>query len=455
MKSASSIQLSKAWWKKEAPEGLGKVGEAFGAAIEAYAKANAALRKPTRKALQVFEDALDDVEDAGKDVAAEAKALEKAEKSGGDKARLKDLKNTITVMGRPLDRELNAARASAEEVEQYLDDIEDDGGDDPLTDPKRHAAYISALSPKLKKGTFSFALAMTSNDPADMRFLFHRKRGGRSLAGRLRRALKVKKFTFGVAGTQKLAEEVAGEDVSKRTLVLFIEGRRIPSLARRVKVMLRRLGVTQFSRVKVYENGKEIESADETTDEKLEELDLSVPDEDDSFAGITAGAGAGKPPPSRGAAGRAPTTASSAAAALRNRLAKLNALVAHLPRAKTKTFREVADLARKRIDQGALGPAERAISALEQRFGGTARRAKSAPGGGDGGAGRLSKLRVQLRDLALEAKPALDAAPEHRGQMRAGIERARALINAHAPDEAQEELFALRALLASIRETAV
>ncbi len=281
MKSASQITLSKSWWKKEAPDGLRKSGPAFEKVLDDVAKAGAALGGARAEAaLKAYEGALDKLAATGKQVAAEAKELEKKAK---DKKAKADLANTVAVMGKPLAKEIAAARAEAQAGAETAADAEEAG---QFVDPVAHAAFIKKWAPRIKRGQVSFAVGLPSNQPEEMRLNFHATKAPRGLAGVLRKEAGAKKFTFGQAGTERLAEEHGEEGVGARTLCLHLEGRRIPALAKRVRLMLKKLGVTQFSKVKILEGGVEIDGSDEAeADETLAPVDLSAPDPDPEGGG--------------------------------------------------------------------------------------------------------------------------------------------------------------------------
>jgi hypothetical protein len=119
--------------------------------------------------------------------------------------------------------------------------------------PEAHAAYLAKWAPRLKRRTVNFALGMASKDPSEMRLNFHPKKAGRGLAAVLKKEGGAKKTTFGRAGTDALSESVGAEGEGARTLILTIEGRSIPSLEKRVRLMLRTLGVSVFGKVKIVE----------------------------------------------------------------------------------------------------------------------------------------------------------------------------------------------------------
>lgn len=281
MKSASSITLSKAWWKKEAPEGLKKSGGAFEKALEEVSKAEGGSGA---RAAEALEAALAKLEAAAKQVASEAKDLEKKAKDKGAKT---DLANTQAVMGKPLAKAVAALRAQAQAQAQAAGGAAEEAGQ--FTDPAAHAAFIKKWAPRIKRGQVSFAVCLPSNKPEEMRFNFHASKDGRGLAGILKKEVGATKFTFGKAGSAAMAEEAGEEGVGARTLCLHLEGRQIPGLAKRVRIALKKLGVSQFSKVQILEGGQEIEGSDESeTDDAVPEMDLSVPDPDPETEGAPA-----------------------------------------------------------------------------------------------------------------------------------------------------------------------
>ncbi|MEO0621673.1 MAG: hypothetical protein AAF183_05535 [Pseudomonadota bacterium] len=365
MKNATNIEFTKQWCKKEMPATLKKSGPPFEKAIDELVKTRSALKPNDEGTAKALQKAVDQLSKAAKDVIAEAKALEKKTK---DKAEKTDLQNTAQVMLKPFEKalaevvqELENAGA-VEEIEES--DEEDEASDDKLADPAKHADYIKKTSTKLKKKIFNFALGFSGNKPEDMRFNFHNKKAGRSLGGKLKAVAKSKKFTFGKVGTQALEEGTTGEEggSGSRTLILYIEGRRIPGLAKRVKLMFRTLKVAAFSKVKIVVDGKEVESADDDMDLTVQPMDLDAPDDE----GVEENNETVAPPP--------PPTPTSTddggrAEALRRRLADVNAQLAAMTRDDATKFQDLASKAQSAIDKNQLDAAEKIIAALEQRVG--------------------------------------------------------------------------------------
>lgn len=436
MKSGSTIELTRAWWKKEAPDGLKKSAPAFEKAIEDLAKARAALEGGGDAAARALEKAALALEKAAKDVAAEAKELEKKEK---DKARRKDLQNTAEVMGKPLEKALGELGAEIDAERGGGED--DDAGDDVLSDPALHAAWVKKVAAKLKRGTWNFALGLPSTDPAEMRFNFHRKKGGRVLGAQLKKAIGAKKFTFGKAGTQELAEDVSGEDVSGRTLVLYLEGRNIPGLAKRVKLMLRLLGVSSFGKVKVVHDGQELDSADDDADDApLEAVDLDTPEEGE-------GEEAPEAPPE-------PPAPDDRAALLARRLAAAGEALKAMPDGPAAAkLREAAKGAGARIRSGDLDGAEKLIAALEGRLGaqeGSGEGAAEAPPPPppppeSGGPERGEALRRALGTLVRRIRALDDAAAAEALEGRAGA--VLGLLREGQIRDAEAEIAAIREAL--------
>lgn len=265
MKSASTIQLDKAWWKKEQPAGLKKSGPLFEKALDAYGKSLDAAKKGDTDAL---ESALKGLEKAAKEVISEAKALEKATK---DKKEKDDLSNTVAVMARPLDAAITAERKRMAELSKSAEQEEDETG--ILGDPRAYLAYFRKSATTLARTQMNFAIGLPGQDPKALRILFHRSLPGKGMTGRLKKEIGARKVTFGVAGTSEMAEAY-GETAGARTLVLDVQGPPIPSLAKRVRVMMKTLKIPNFSKVLIIMGGKPVEASDENDSDAVDTVDL-------------------------------------------------------------------------------------------------------------------------------------------------------------------------------------
>lgn len=270
----SKFVLTKAFWNKEKPEGLKKSDKPFVAAIDAYNSALDSLKKPSDSTLKGFDDAEGKLKSAANAVIAEADKLGAQYKK--DKKKKEPYDSTVTALKKSFVKILADNRKTYDQAKAGLNGA----GDDPFASNDAHTAYLKGEVSKLRRRELKFCLALTSNKPSEMRFNFSPSKGGRALVGPIKKSCTVKKFTFGTAMAASIAEGVEEDEAKARTLVLKLEGKRIPGLAKRVKLMLRQLGISSFNLVKIMEDGKDIDSADDTADDSLAEIDLSVADPD-------------------------------------------------------------------------------------------------------------------------------------------------------------------------------
>lgn len=169
-------------------------------------------------------------------------------------------------LAREVQPEVEAAlKAVARQAAASAGDEDDDAG--VLTDTDAYRKYVAARVARLKKSAMSFALAIPGSDPEAIRIMFHPSRPGKSLLPALK-PLRPKRFTFGRAGTQAFAAE-HGLETGTKELVLLIEGKMVPKLARQVRLMLRAVGVQQFKKVTIIDPDGTLLDAD-SEDEELE-----------------------------------------------------------------------------------------------------------------------------------------------------------------------------------------
>ncbi len=268
MKTNSTCELSRTWWSRERPKALTKSAAGFEKALMGYEKAHASIQDgATQPEIKGLKAAVAEILAASKDVVAEAKILAR---SAEDADARKELSNTIEVMGKPLQKRLDAVRSDialltetlANEGREKEDEDGEDG--DALASPAAQAEYIRSFAGRLRRRRHNFALGVPSKDPTEMRFVFHAKKPAKSLASLVKSKAGAKAWVYGTAGT-KAPEGTDTEDPAKpKILLLDIEGgKRIPGLARRVKLMFKRLGVSAFARVRILEAGVAVED-DET-----------------------------------------------------------------------------------------------------------------------------------------------------------------------------------------------
>ncbi len=279
MKSNTMIQLNAAWWKKEQPPLIKDgVGKRFLGAITDFEAANTALAKSVKAKKQDLsgdvaqvEQKLAALETVGK---AALKEIAKLLKSTPKDAKVKkDLENTQDVLGKPLMRELDSIRGS-------LLGLEEDADEGDLKSEDDYKKYLATMLPRLRKGAFSFALVMPSAKPEEIRMAFHRKKDGKAMTGPLRKAAGGGKFTWGIAAAEKRMDEV--DEESGTTLILALDGKRLPGMAKKIKLMFRLMDSKTFKKVKLLVDGKVVET-DETEESELPEgeedkTDTAFPD---------------------------------------------------------------------------------------------------------------------------------------------------------------------------------
>lgn len=271
MKTNSTCELSRTWWSRERPKALTKSGSGFERALIGYEKAYASiLDGATHPEIKSLKAALGDIVAAAKDVVVEAKMLAKAAKTPDEK---KDLTNTIDVMGKPLQKRLDTIRSEigllmttlANEGREKDEDPEDSG--DALTSPTAQAEYVRSFASRLRRRRHNFALGLPSKDPTDMRFAFHAKKPARSLASLVKTKAGAKSWVYGTAGTHAPDGAATDDPAKPKILLLDIEGgKRVPGLARRVKLMFKRLGISAFQKVRILEAGVAVEDDGEGAD---------------------------------------------------------------------------------------------------------------------------------------------------------------------------------------------
>ncbi len=243
------VPLTRDWWRETEPDGLGRAGRGFERAVVHFEKAERRLRRrPTAKRLWLYEKAVDEIEDEAKDV---RRALKKLGDTASDAREKTAIKRLAALLGSPLADRLKAAMEVAEEIG---DRMEEDA-DEVFGDAEAHKAYFKRMANRLKREPHNFGLALPSQDPEDMRFRFDKIKPARTLGLAMRKGLGAQRFTYGIAGGERLAQELGITDLEPRTLLLYLEGRTLPGLQLRVRRLLRALSVSGFSRVRVVAKG--------------------------------------------------------------------------------------------------------------------------------------------------------------------------------------------------------
>ena len=358
MKSPGSFEISVSWWGRECPADLQKdqAAKRFETLLKAMEQALAKARRGTdAEGLSALQKASEQLQTAAKPL---VKVAETMAKSAGDKR--KPLENTASALGRPLTRALEDAIAAIDVSRDDEDEDEDD--DSQFGSAAAHAEYLTKRLRKVKKVQMNFAVTLAGTDPTALRMSFNRRKSASGQAKTIKKLCGGKQTTFGVAGTEDLSLEMTGEGVALGILVLALEGKMVPALAKRIKAAFRAMKIKVFKKVRILKDGVVLDEASEDDpDEVLPDLDDEGQDDGDL---------AGTAPTEQTATG--PVVARKRALALRVR--ELSGLIVSQPdklrQAMTPLLREAAEIINAAQDDAdtSLDRAERILDALQKRM---------------------------------------------------------------------------------------
>jgi hypothetical protein len=248
MKKGEQPEFSAKWWKDEQPKGL-KTASELGSALRDYETAKHKL-ETTGKARDADDawDALDDVETAVKAVISEAS---KAKGNAEMDATVDCLKK--------FDRGCTKER-------RWID--EHIGESEGFTDPEAYREYLVTALKRLRSGremNFGFVLGKKAEDH---RLALHRSKAARALAMMLVKETGIHQMTFGTARPDK------GESGA---LVLTLEGKQLPGMAKKGDRMLKKFNPLPFHKMTLVVAGKEAEDLDDPEDTDTDDVRGSGP----------------------------------------------------------------------------------------------------------------------------------------------------------------------------------
>lgn len=268
MKGNARFELDERWWKKEAPKEVQKIAPKFEKALKEFSTADDGLNMEADDSLlsdaELAELAraaklLDAVQTTGAEL---LKDVEKLADGEDDKERRKALEGAAEALKKALPKAI-------EEKRQEYDGYDGDAKKSPLVSPDAHTAYLKRMLPRVKRMEHNFAFALVSNDPDDQRFLFSMKKGAKSLATSIRGDTRPRSVTWGRAiGGANHGDGRHGN----MTLVLILEGKKVPGLARRVRFLFQALGISLFNKCVVVQDGEEDVSDEAEAETPLGEL---------------------------------------------------------------------------------------------------------------------------------------------------------------------------------------
>jgi hypothetical protein len=138
------------------------------------------------------------------------------------------------------------------------DDEEDPGR---FTDPDEHLHFVAKWLLRLRKFQAPYAIGLCGEGGEDLRLNFHRERAGKVLAAQLRLEAEAQRTTFGMAMSGGLMADLGqAETERERTLVLSLDGKPIPQLAKRLRRWMREGGISTYGSVSILQNGVEVDA---------------------------------------------------------------------------------------------------------------------------------------------------------------------------------------------------
>lgn len=238
MKKGEVGEFSAKWWKGSQPKGLASAGR-LELALKAYEVARAGLEKnPADEQLEAALDSLGNVEDVAGKVEAEAA------RAKGDP----EMGFTAQALGK-LDfaKERRSLEALAGDEEAGL------------ADPEAYKGLLRKGLRRLAGTQMNWAFVM-GKKPIEHRLLLHPSKNGRGLGAKAAQELGLTRFTFGTA--------IAAED-RDATILLTVEGKQLPGLAKRAARMLKAFKPVPYQDVVLFVEGKEVQDiADEEEDQE-------------------------------------------------------------------------------------------------------------------------------------------------------------------------------------------
>ena len=239
MKKGEQPELSARWWKSSQPDGLRSAGR-LEDALNDYEVARHKFETNTDgDTAEAASKALDGVASAAKPVLAEA-----------GKAKAKpDMEWTVDAL-RKLDRPIAAARKWI--AVRVADSAEGEFGDPEIY----HEYLLTALKRLRGSDAMNFGLVL-GKTAEDHRMALHKSKSAKALAAVLVQATGLHQMTFGIARSDEKRSDV---------MVLDIEGRQLPGLAKKASRMLKRFKPLPFKQLKLAMAGRDVDDLDDPDD---------------------------------------------------------------------------------------------------------------------------------------------------------------------------------------------
>ena len=240
VKKGEQPELSARWWTRSQPQGLRSAGR-LEEALKQYNSARRKFESDRGEAeAEAASEALDSVAAAAKAVIAEA---------GKAKGGAPELEWTAECLKR-IDRPIAAARKS------ILTQTEEDAAGE-FGDPEVYHEYLlTALKRLHGSGTMNFGLVL-GKKAEDHRLALHKAKSAKALATLLVQETGLHQMTFGTARADAKRGDV---------MVLDLEGRQLPGLAKKGTRMLKRFKPLPFKQLKLAVAGRDVDDVDDPDD---------------------------------------------------------------------------------------------------------------------------------------------------------------------------------------------
>jgi hypothetical protein len=241
-------EFSARWWRDSQPTGLDrKLAGNLGKALKDYETAKGKLESSgeARDADDAWE-ALDDIKKAVKAVISEASSKAK------DNAEMDAAVDCLKKFGRGYSQQLKW-------IDEHINDS--DGG--AFADPEGYHDYLVVALKRLRSsGEMNFGLVL-GKTAEDHRMALHRSKAARALAMMLVKETGIHQMTFGTARPDK------GESGA---LVLTLEGKQLPGMARKGDRMLKKFTPLPFHKMTLVVGGREAEDLDDPEDTDTDDV---------------------------------------------------------------------------------------------------------------------------------------------------------------------------------------
>ncbi len=240
MKKGEQPELSARWWKSSQPDGLRSAGR-LEDALKDYAAAHHRFEGDSGEPqAEAASEALDAVAAAARAAIAEAGKIKGSQ----------EMEWTVDAL-KKFDRPIGAARKWIEERTEEADDSE-------FGDPEIYHDYLLIALKRLRgSGQMNFGIVL-GKTAQDHRLALHKGKSGKALAAMLVKQTALHQMTFGIARTDANRGDV---------MLLDVEGRDLPGLAKKGTRMLKRFKPLPFKQLKLSPDDKDLDDDDSEDDD--------------------------------------------------------------------------------------------------------------------------------------------------------------------------------------------